>query len=73
MDHTLKDTSIVNISAIDSARYPIMIETPTNWYNTQSLIMPEQSVGVNDGKLPKSKCVCFGEKGEKNQSGHAII
>lgn len=58
MDNTLKGTSLVNVSAIDSKRYPIMIETPTNWYNTQPMILKNTNVGSDWGKLPKSDCIC---------------
>ena len=58
LEDGLKGTSLVNVSSIDSARYPIMIETPTNWYNTQSLILEQANLGTNEGKLPNSDCFC---------------
>ena len=58
MDNTLKGTSLVNVSAVDSKRYPIMIETPTNWYNTQPMVLKDINVGSNWGKLPMSDCIC---------------
>jgi len=57
MDDTLKGTSLVNVSAVDSKRYPIMIETPTNWYNTQPMVLKDINVGSNWGKLPMSDCI----------------
>lgn len=54
----MKGTSLINISAIDTSRYPIAIETSTNWYNTQGLLLKNNHIGVNDGKLPKSDCHC---------------
>lgn len=56
MDNTLNGTSIVNVSAIDSKRFPIMIETSTNWYNTQPMV--QTSLATDMGKLPKSECIC---------------
>jgi hypothetical protein len=56
MGDTLKGTSLINISAVDSARYPIMIETPMNWYNSQPLILPNQHLGTNQGKY--DNCIC---------------
>jgi hypothetical protein len=53
LDNGLHNTSIVNVSAIDSGRYPIMIETATNWYNTQGVI--NDSLGTNLGK--NNNCV----------------
>ena len=58
MDDALDGTSLVNISAIESKRFPIMLETPTNWYNTQSMILKDASIGTDKGKLPKSECIC---------------
>jgi len=52
----LNGTSLVNVSAINSKRFPAIIETSMNWYNTQPLQM--EAVGVDWGKLPMSKCVC---------------
>lgn len=58
MDDGLNGTSIVNVSSIDSGRFPIMIETPTNWYNTQGLLLRNADVGTDTGKLPSSDCFC---------------
>lgn len=58
LDNGLEGTSLVNISSVDSNRYPIMIETPTNWYNTQPMILEKTHVGYDSGKLPSSKCIC---------------
>jgi len=33
----LKGTSIANVSAIESNRFPAIIDTTTNWYNTEGL------------------------------------
>ncbi len=58
LDEGLAGTSMVNVSAIDSKRFPIMLEIPTNWYNTQPMVLKSQSLGSNNGKLPKSDCLC---------------
>lgn len=58
LDDGLKGTSLVNVSEILTNRYPIAIETSTNWYSTQPLIGNEISLGTNEGKLPKSMCGC---------------
>ena len=58
MEDGLKGTSLVNVSAIDSGRFPIMLETPTNWYNTQGLIIKDIKLGSDNGKLPESDCHC---------------
>jgi hypothetical protein len=58
IDNSLKETPIVNISAIESNRFPIVLETVTNWYDTQGMLDPEASLGTNNGKLSKSECYC---------------
>jgi len=58
LDNGLEGTSMVNISAIDSKRFPITLEIPMNWYNTQPMVLKSQSLGSNEGKLPSSDCLC---------------
>jgi len=58
MDNTLNGTPIVNVSAVNSNRFPIMIETSTNWYDTQPLVLNKAYLATNAGKLPKSDCIC---------------
>jgi hypothetical protein len=60
MDNSLKETPIVNISAIETNRFPIIVEDTTNWYDTQGLIVPGIKLGTDNGKLPNSECFCDG-------------
>lgn len=55
LDDGLKGTSLVNVSEVLSNRFPIAIETSTNWYSTQPLI---NAVGTDNGKLHESECMC---------------
>lgn len=48
----LRGTSVVNVSAIDSNRFPIAIETPTNWYNTQG-VLTKKGKRSTDLNFPK--------------------
>lgn len=34
----VKGTSIINVTAVETGRFPIQLETTTNWYNTQPMI-----------------------------------
>ena len=57
LDDGLMGTSLENVSEVLSKRYPIAIETSTNWYNTQPLV-GEGTLGTDSGALPHSKCGC---------------
>lgn len=56
LDDGLKGTPLVNVSEVLTNRYPIAIETSTNWYSTQPLI---SSVGTDEGKLSDCNCDKF--------------
>lgn len=58
LDNGLNGTSLKNISEVISQRHPIAIETSTNWYDTQPLITGVETLGTNNGSLPKAMCIC---------------
>lgn len=58
LDNGLNGTSLKNISEIISQRHPIAIETSINWYDTQPLITGFETLGSDNGSLPKAMCIC---------------
>lgn len=46
--NSLKGTSLVGVAEVETNRFPIVIETPMNWYSTQPLV--GTTLGTNMGR-----------------------
>ena len=49
-------TSLVTINHTPSRRFPAAWENEMNWYDTMPML--PASLGTNNGKLGKNKCIC---------------
>lgn len=53
-DRKIHNTSLIDIPTIKTGRFPIEIEVPVNWYNTQPFV---PTVGTDTGKS-SAECLC---------------
>lgn len=59
IDDSLKGTPIVNVSSVDTNRFPIAIETTMNWFSTQPLVLDTKYNNLEKLKLSPTDCDCL--------------